>query len=134
MANPHAPLNCAHIDYECPHIELLVNTKLFFFLFFAEPISFEGTQQIQSVEDGSASFTLICKVTGNPRPKVTWNVRGTIVREDNDKYEVTSEGLVIKNITQSDKGAYKCKAIQLDEEITDFQDMIIQLRVQRKII
>ena len=71
-------------------------------------------------------------MTGNPRPKVTWNVRGTIVREDNDKYEVTSEGLVIKNITQSDKGAYKCKAIQLDEEITDFQDMIIQLRVQRK--
>ena len=63
---------------------------------------------------------------------MTWNVRGTIVREDNDKYEVTSEGLVIKNITQSDKGAYKCKAIQLDEEITDFQDMIIQLRVQRK--
>ena len=73
-------------------------------------------------------------MTGNPRPKVTWNVRGTIVREDNDKYEVTSEGLVIKNITQSDKGAYKCKAIQLDEEITDFQDMIIQLRVQRKTI
>ena len=64
---------------------------------------------------------------------VTWNVRGTIIRDgDNDKYEVTPEGLVIKDVSQEDKGAYKCKAIQLDEDITDFQDMIIDLRVQRK--
>jgi len=40
--------------------------------------------------------------------------------------------LVIKDVSQEDKGAYKCKAIQLDEDITDFQDMIIDLRVQRK--
>ena len=64
---------------------------------------------------------------------VSWNVRGTIIRDgDNDKYEVTPEGLVIKDVSQEDKGAYKCKAIQLDEDITDFQDMIIDLRVQRK--
>ena len=81
-----------------------------------------------------AAFTLICKVTGNPRPKVTWNVRGTTIRDDNDKYQVTSEGLVIKNITQNDKGAYKCNARQLDEDIADFQDMIIQLLIEREYI
>ncbi len=48
------------------------------------------------------------------------------------KYEITSEGLVIRNITRDDRGAYKCKATQLDEEITDFQELIIELRVQRK--
>ena len=47
-------------------------------------------------------------------------------------YRVTPDGLVIRNITQNDKGAYKCKATQIGEDITDFQDMIIQLRVQRK--
>ena len=51
---------------------------------------------------------------------------------DAGKYSVTPQGLVIKNVTQSDRGAYKCKATQLDEEITDFQEMIIDLRVQRK--
>ena len=71
-------------------------------------------------------------MTGNPRPKVTWNVRGTTIRDDNDKYQVTSEGLVIKNITQNDKGAYKCNARQLDEDIADFQDMIIQLLIERE--
>ena len=73
-------------------------------------------------------------MTGNPRPKVTWNVRGTTIRDDNDKYQVTSEGLVIKNITQNDKGAYKCNARQLDEDIADFQDMIIQLLIEREYI
>ena len=73
-------------------------------------------------------------MTGNPRPKVTWNVRGTTIRDDNDKYQVTSEGLVIKNITQNDKGTYKCNARQLDEDIADFQDMIIQLLIEREYI
>ena len=104
--------------------------------FVTEPISFEGTNRVQSVEDGSQAFTLICKVTGNPRPKVTWNVRGTIVRKGANadaagKYQITPQGLVIRNITQADRGAYKCKATQLDEDITDFQEMIIDLKVQR---
>ena len=77
---------------------------------------------------------MICKVSGNPKPSITWNVRGDILRigDNNRKYKVTSDGLVIKNITQNDKGAYKCKATQIDDEITDFQELIIQLRVQRK--
>ena len=45
---------------------------------------------------------------------------------------MTPLGLVIVNVTQADKGAYKCKATQLDEDITDFQEMIIDLKVQRK--
>ena len=86
------------------------------------------------MEDQSPSYTLTCKVSGNPAPKITWNVRGTIVRlgHDDGKYKVTSEGLVIRNISQADKGAYKCKATQIDEDITDFQELIIQLRVQRE--
>ena len=103
-------------------------------LLFTEPISFEATNQVQSVENGSGSHTLTCKVTGNPKPRVTWNVHGNIMRSgyDDGKYRVTADGLVIRNITQNDKGAYKCKATQIDDDITEFQDIIIQLRVQRK--
>ena len=88
------------------------------------------------MEDGSKRFTLKCKVSGNPKPRLTWNVRGKILRpgdsDDGGKYTVTPLGLVIVNVTQADKGAYKCKATQLDEDITDFQEMIIDLKVQRK--
>ena len=76
-------------------------------------------------------------MSGNPKPRLTWNVRGKILRpgdsDDGGKYTVTPLGLVIVNVTQADKGAYKCKATQLDEDITDFQEMIIDLKVQRKI-
>lgn len=119
-------------EYSCEATIDGQKEQQFFYLKVIEPISFEGTNQIQSVEDGTGAFTLICKVTGNPRPKVTWNVRGTTIRDDNDKYQVTSEGLVIKNITQNDKGAYKCNARQLDEDIADFQDMIIQLLIEHE--
>ena len=75
-------------------------------------------------------------MSGNPKPRLTWNVRGKILRpgdsDDGGKYTVTPLGLVIVNVTQADKGAYKCKATQLDEDITDFQEMIIDLKVQRK--
>lgn len=88
------------------------------------------------MEDQSPFYTLTCKVTGNPKPRITWNVRGTIMRHGHDggKYRVTSDGLVIRNISQTDRGAYKCKATQIDEEITDFQELIIQLKVERKFV
>ena len=112
------------------------SNKILFF--FAEPISFDGTDQIQWVEDGSPRFTLKCKVSGNPKPRLTWNVRGRILRpgdsDDGGKYTVTPLGLVIANVTQADKGAYKCKASQFDEDITDFQDLIIDLKVERKFL
>ena len=40
--------------------------------------------------------------------------------------------LVIRNITREDKGNYKCKATQLENGVTDFQERVIKLKVQRK--
>ena len=49
------------------------------------------------------------------------------------KYHVTEIGdLVIQNITRKDKGNYKCKARQLENGVTDFQERVIKLKVQRK--
>ena len=71
---------------------------------------------------------------GNPRPEITWNVRGKIIRGAADeKYQIMDNGsLRIRNVGQADKGTYKCKATQMEDGITDFRDMVIQLKVQRK--
>ena len=60
------------------------------------------------------------QVTGSPKPKVTWNVRGEVVRDRTEKYEVNETGLVIRNLKLQDAGYYKCKATQMEETITDF--------------
>ena len=73
-------------------------------------------------------------MTGNPIPEISWNVRGHLIRGGGDKYKVTPEGLIISNVTKADQGNYKCKATQLEEGISDFKDLVIQLKVQRKIL
>merc|ERR1719245_964276 len=40
-----------------------------------EPISFSKTPQIQTTQVGSKSMTMICRVTGNPKPILSWRVR-----------------------------------------------------------
>ena len=105
-----------------------------------ESISFSETPRVQSVEENVFKFTLACNVSGNPKPTVTWNVRGQIIRSSNtlsdvqrEKYEAVEGGLVIRNVTKSDQGSYKCKARQLENGVTDFRDIVIQLKVQRRI-
>lgn len=99
--------------------------------------------------EGAKEFVLGCTVRGSPEPMVTWNVKGHVIREggsdENDasggsgedgtlteKYAVITDGLLIRNITKADKGSYKCKATQLENGITDFQDLVIQLLVERE--
>jgi hypothetical protein len=71
-------------------------------------------------------------VTGNPAPEISWNVRGQIIRGGGDKYRVIPEGLIINNVTKADQGNYKCKATQLEDGVSDFKDLVIQLKVQRE--
>ena len=43
-----------------------------------ESISFSGTPNVQSTPVGTNQFVLICRVSGNPKPTLSWNVRGKI--------------------------------------------------------
>lgn len=99
----------------------------------SEPIAFDPTNEEQSVSEGTTAYTLLCDVSGDPKPKVTWNVRGSIVRGGSEKYDISSRGLVIKNVSTGDGGSYKCKATQSDYGITDFKDLVISLKVEREL-
>ena len=108
---------------------------------FPESISFSSTPRVQSVEEDTSEFTLSCLVSGNPKPTVTWNVKGHIVRPESSsevsmgrkrKYEAVEGGLIIRNVTKADQGSYKCKARQLENGVTDFKDIVLQLKVQRE--
>ena len=48
------------------------------------------------------------------------------------KYEAVEGGLIIRNVTKADQGSYKCKARQLENGVTDFKDIVLQLKVQRE--
>ena len=109
-----------------------ISLKFFFSKTLTEPISFENTPRVQTVEEGTEQFTLACVVAGNPLPEISWNVRGQLIRGGGQKYAVTPEGLVIYNVTKADQGNYKCKATQLEEGVSDFKDLVIQLKVQRE--
>ena len=118
----------------CPrYLKYVSGTFYYLVCFFTEPISFDSTNSQQSVEEGVPNFVLVCNVSGNPKPGITWNVRGSIIRGGSDKkYKVTKQGLVIYNVSKEDQGSYKCKATQFDEGITDFKDMVIELKVERE--
>ncbi|RZC33481.1 fasciclin-2, partial [Asbolus verrucosus] len=57
-------------------------------------------------------FLVKCKVQGNPTPVVDWNKDDRII-QTNDKFVVQNEGLLIKNVRETDDGSYKCTAVVL---------------------
>ncbi len=74
------------------------------------------------MEEKTSKFVLRCDVRGNPKPEVSWNVRGNIIRNAGGlqtsaavggraaKYAVTQDGgLLVRNVTRADQGSYKCR-------------------------
>ena len=55
----------------------------------AEPISFDPSNERQSVAEGTPAFTLMCDVEGDPKPKVSWNVKGKVIRGGSAKHDIS---------------------------------------------
>lgn len=58
-------------------------------------------------------YMVRCYVTGNPSPIVDWR-RGKETIVTNDRYVVKSDGLLIRDIRESDDGIYTCRAAVLE--------------------
>ena len=116
-----------------------------FDLFVVQSIDFQTTPLRQSVRLGEKSHTLKCLVSGHPFPVVTWKAKGQNVRNTvgktqdmNNKYEVDGTDLIINAIEKKDEGEYLCKAVQRVKingitKYSDFREMVIDFRIERKI-
>ncbi|XP_045773463.1 fasciclin-2 isoform X2 [Maniola jurtina] len=55
-------------------------------------------------------FKIMCEVTAEPAPSVDWFKEGTSIATG-DRYVIHANGLLIKNIQESDDGTYTCRAV-----------------------
>ncbi|KAM8715658.1 hypothetical protein ACLKA7_002671 [Drosophila subpalustris] len=102
--------------------ELLVNQK----------ISFDKTEQVQSVREGRDAM-VNCFVKGQPAPEVSWLHNGEYINTVNStKHKRLSDGLFIRNVSQSDAGEYTCRAMRITPTFSDSDQITILLRIQHK--
>ncbi|XP_063625397.1 fasciclin-2 isoform X1 [Cydia splendana] len=55
-------------------------------------------------------FKVMCEVAAEPAPSVDWFKEGTPI-STGDRYVIHANGLMIKNIEESDDGTYTCRAV-----------------------
>ncbi|RVE45195.1 hypothetical protein evm_010167 [Chilo suppressalis] len=55
-------------------------------------------------------FKVMCEVTAEPAPSVDWFKEGTPILTG-DRYVIHANGLMIKNVQESDDGTYTCRAV-----------------------
>ncbi|XP_068627565.1 fasciclin-2 [Battus philenor] len=55
-------------------------------------------------------FKIMCEVTAEPAPSVDWFKEGTTI-VTSDRYVIHTNGLLIKNVEESDDGTYTCRAV-----------------------
>ena len=71
---------------------------------FSDPISFSETPIVQSTKVGSKNYTVVCRVTGNPKPKVSWNVRGkTLAPSKSISASTTEKPIANVDVIPTDK-------------------------------
>ncbi|XP_043515961.1 obscurin isoform X6 [Frieseomelitta varia] len=80
----------------------------------SQPPSFMQTfKDLQQLPSFDAKF--LARVTGVPRPDVTWYFNDRLISHDDDKYKIKRDGdaccLYVKDCTYDDAGTYKCKAV-----------------------
>ncbi|KAK2191593.1 hypothetical protein NP493_50g02002 [Ridgeia piscesae] len=75
---------------------------------------------------------IICKVSGQPTPTVSWRYRGTKIRPSNH-YVLEQDGLKIMNITEADNGLYVCRAEVQSDARFDFKNINVVVHIPPKI-
>lgn len=75
---------------------------------------------------------IICRVSGQPTPTVSWRYRGKKIQPSNH-YILEQDGLKIMNISEDDNGRYVCRAeVPLDARF-DFRNVDVVVHIPPKI-
>ncbi|XP_035730757.1 obscurin-like isoform X6 [Vespa mandarinia] len=80
---------------------------------FQAPSFIQNFTDLQQLPNFDAKFP--AKISGIPKPDVTWYFKDQPILKDNDKYKIKRDTdaccLYIKDCTYDDSGIYKCKAV-----------------------
>lgn len=115
-------------NYTCETVIDGVKQQSYFTLVVIKPISFMNTPRVQNATEKTDTL-LRCEVDGDPRPTVTWQIKGKA--PEGSKYIKDAKGLFIKNVSVEDAGEYECRAYQLSE-MANMEPLRITLRVLHK--
>jgi len=98
--------------YTCTGIEAGVQREIAVTLILQKKISFYETAPEQFIKGGNAlEQVVICRATANPGPEISWFRKGINVELKNDnKYQMTNDGLMVKSAQPEDEGIYICQA------------------------
>ncbi|XP_059062829.1 fasciclin-2-like isoform X1 [Achroia grisella] len=72
-------------------------------------ITFTNANENQYATKGQ-DFKVMCEVTADPAPTIDWFKEGVPI-VTGDRYVIHANGLLIKNVRESDDGSYMCRAV-----------------------
>lgn len=94
---------------------------------YQKPSFSQRFTDLQQLPGCSAKF--MGRVSGVPRPDVTWYFNGRVITPDDNKYKIKKDAdmvcLYIKDCTENDAGHYTCKATNKEGE--DSCDAVLEI-------
>uniref|UniRef100_A0A8C6LA80 Titin n=1 Tax=Nothobranchius furzeri TaxID=105023 RepID=A0A8C6LA80_NOTFU len=77
-----------------------------------------------------SNATLVCKITGQPKPVIKWFRRGKEIHSDGKKIKIQEfkggyHQLVITEVTRADDGTYRCKVVNEYGEDSTYAELFV---------
>jgi len=95
-------------------------------LVLRKKISFLDTPIQQSIRASNVDQLVVCKTESIPGPEISW-MRNDLSLRNDAKYQITNDGLTIKNVQAEDEGTYTCQAMVLSTGEARKLDISVQV-------
>nr|XP_012153983.1 PREDICTED: muscle M-line assembly protein unc-89-like isoform X1 [Megachile rotundata] len=100
---------------------------------FQAPNFTQTFKDLQQLPTFDAKF--LARISGVPRPEITWYFNDKPIVHDDDKYKIKRDGdaccLYVKDCTYDDSGSYKCKAVNKCGEAECVANLAVVDKIQK---